>query len=241
MKRICMIACLAVGLSVVAGEPQVGDTREQVLKVMGEPDGQAMSGQQEILFYKDGRITLKDGRVEIVNLKKTNNSKGKSQSVLGSSKAGCVAKYGAADTNASVVARNKYSPLISLPGTETQSYKVNDRWKARVGFLNGVAQRMDYEKSYQPGEAYKVQPAEFNAILNTQADGMTWKKDITPNLQTILFGGLVAPNGVWMRSDGVIAYERGLSVRIETKVVLEAEAREKQRKEQAWKQSIPKL
>ena len=98
---------------------------------------------------------------------------------------------------------------------------------------------MVYEKSYQQGEKYKIQPDEFSTVLKAQADGMAWEKATTLNLQKIIVGALVNPQGRWIRTDGVIAYEQGLSILFETKTILNAEAQAKQQKELERKQNIP--
>ena len=239
MKKRCIIICAGLCLCAMAEEIKVGDSSAHVLAVMGEPEGKAASGKQEVFYYQTGQITLEDGRVATINIQPNDEGDIKNLCVLGRSKAFCAKKYGLADTNAATVARNKFSPLISLPGAETQSYRVNDRWKVRISFLNGAAQRMVYEKSYQQGERYKIQPDEFSAVLKAQADGLAWEKATMLNLQKIIVGALVNPQGRWIRTDGVIAYEQGLSILFETKTILNAEAQAKQQKELERKQNIP--
>jgi hypothetical protein len=42
---------------------QVGQTREQVISMLGQPDRKAVVGTKEIYFYKDMKVTLQDGGV----------------------------------------------------------------------------------------------------------------------------------------------------------------------------------
>ena len=68
--RICGIFLAAVFAGQIwAGEIEVGDSREEVIRQVGDPRGAMLSLRMETLFYERGTVTLRDGSVVHVRLK----------------------------------------------------------------------------------------------------------------------------------------------------------------------------
>ncbi len=52
-----------------AGEIEVGDSREEVIQEVGQPQGTMLSSRMETLFYERGTVTLRDRKVVHARLK----------------------------------------------------------------------------------------------------------------------------------------------------------------------------
>ena len=68
--RNVMLTFLAAGLlsigragDLLADDIEIGDTRDDVIKALGEPDGSVALGDTEVMFYSRGQIDIKDGKV----------------------------------------------------------------------------------------------------------------------------------------------------------------------------------
>ncbi|MDZ4200109.1 MAG: hypothetical protein U1E27_12590 [Kiritimatiellia bacterium] len=73
MKNVLLILMFLVFTTVARGEtsnpvPSVGWPREQVIELLGEPEGLIRTESMEVLYYDRGLVTLRDGRVESASL-----------------------------------------------------------------------------------------------------------------------------------------------------------------------------
>ena len=71
LLKIALLALVPLLPAVVRGdgEVRVGDSRERVIAVLGEPSGTSVSAEDESLLYKNGWVDLTRGAVVSVNLR----------------------------------------------------------------------------------------------------------------------------------------------------------------------------
>jgi hypothetical protein len=65
IRRMAMgLTCLLVLCVACAAQIGVGSTREEVVAALGQPTGRSSMGAREVLNYPEGRVFLRDGRVD---------------------------------------------------------------------------------------------------------------------------------------------------------------------------------
>lgn len=68
MKRIVCGLMMVLTTAALAADPKVGDTREQVMDLLGNPKGRMATGGNEVLVYDRGTVDLAGGKVTSVKL-----------------------------------------------------------------------------------------------------------------------------------------------------------------------------
>lgn len=67
--RLFLLSLVCAWGVAVRGEVMVGTPKEQVIAEFGPPKGTSASGDREVLTYAEGRVTLREGRVESLSFK----------------------------------------------------------------------------------------------------------------------------------------------------------------------------
>ncbi|MBN1672016.1 MAG: HEAT repeat domain-containing protein [Kiritimatiellae bacterium] len=69
LVRIAALILVVLALSAAAAEVAIGDSKADVLRVLGRPLGTASRHGNEILLYPDGEVEMTEGRVSAVRLR----------------------------------------------------------------------------------------------------------------------------------------------------------------------------
>ncbi|MCF7847708.1 MAG: outer membrane protein assembly factor BamE, partial [Kiritimatiellales bacterium] len=168
--RSVVLVCLVFAAGSVLAETQiqVGDTRQEVLRLMGTPVGEGAVGKRELLNYARGdAVVLENGKVveirmdgEIItadSIARNEAMESQSAASLGKTKAFCRRKYGEALKSSST-------------GSMEITMYVHDGWLIKIVFLADIAHRIDYH-ILEPESSSNILDEEFLAMLDRQADG----------------------------------------------------------------------
>ena len=227
--------------TVLAAGIEVGATREQVIARLGEPRGRMQRGERETLLYADGSIVLEQGRVISQAQAPAAHRPAPAESATagpGSRKRLFERLYEAIAPQL-IPGTMTAIPLSELPGVDTASFRLNERWIVSVIFLNGVAEVLSYSAFNEHRWARRIEADEFDALLKKHAGGMEWRRQRTADATQYFFGALVNPHGTYVRDDGVLAFTHVNQMRIETPAFREAVSLAEQRREQQRIQHIP--
>jgi len=120
------------------------------------------------------------------------------------------------------------SPLVKGPTATNKTYSYQG-WNIKIGFLQGIASRIEYSKAGDGPKAITAE--EVNAILNGNGGLRSWRlvaQDQFPN-PTKIVTDIFQRSGhrpVWYRQDGTYAYLRPAAYffRIENGRALQADA-----------------
>lgn len=116
---------------------------------------------------------------------------------------------------------DKNFPLIRGEGTRTKTY-LFETWRIRVGYLNGIAVRIEYWRNQDSDPLLK--DFEKAAILDAESLGGTWHPDAPGMEQTT---GYAPGRNTYVRQDGARATMDKIHVVIDSKTLLDFDAARK--------------
>jgi hypothetical protein len=220
----------------------VGATREDVVLRLGEPLGHMQHGERETLLYPAGTIILERGFVisdGVTSDLQQPNSATITVAGPGGSKRDFERSYGTSITPRLTPGTMTGIPVKDLPGVDTATYRINDRWIVSVIFLDGRAAVLSYSAFNENRVVRRILKDEFEALLENHAAGMAWRQQRPTDATQVFFGAVVNPHGIHIREDGVSAFTHGLQARIETQAFREAVTQAERRREEQRIHHIP--
>ena len=128
--------------------------------------------------------------------------------------------------------QDRHAPLVSGVNTTNRTY-LYQGWRIRVGFVNGIAQRVEYSDAEKPSR--NITEAEIAAILAANGGASAWrpvaKSDLPEDspVSKYLFSSF---NGsAWVRGDHAIAQVQfpGNKLRLESYAILKSEFGQQQK------------
>ncbi len=158
----------------------------------------------------------------------------------------CDTRYGTTGERQEPSIQLRLHPLVTGANTTNLVY-LYEGWNITIGFINGIAHRMEYSKTGSNLAALKISTAETDAVLAANNGGQQWtrvrKADIANPGKLILQLLRRSNDNIWIRNDRSVAYLSPgfLKLRLESNFAIQRDVRANEAKQRADQKSIPRF